>query len=147
MLYRSTNKIILIEFLILQFLIITKSEIKFMGRAKHAIPEEVKKLRGRPPKRIKYVYYNRNMDFVKKVDELNLTTGNLAENWKIFWRNFEIFATAIELAKKDEKVQVAIFLNAAGKEAADTFENVIQLTEAERMKYKSVVKSFAEFCK
>lgn len=117
-----------------------------MGRAKHAIPEEVKKLRGRPPKRIKYVYYNRNMDFVKKVDELNLTTGNLAENWKIFWRNFEIFATAIELAKKDEKVQVAIFLNAAGKEAADTFENVIQLTEAERMKYKSVVKSFEEFC-
>lgn len=35
----------------------------------------------------------------EKVDELNLS-GNIAENWRLFRRNFEIFAVAVEQNNK-----------------------------------------------
>jgi hypothetical protein len=32
-------------------------------------------------------------------------TGNLSQNWRRWIQKFEIFATATELNKKDEKIQ------------------------------------------
>src|ERR1700761_5611311 len=48
--------------------------------------------------------------YVKKVDALELD-GNISEKWRVFKQNFDIFATAIELSKKSESVQIAVFLN------------------------------------
>lgn len=85
------------------------------------------------------------MDYVKKIDELNLS-GNLAENWRIFWQNFKIFATAIELDGKSEPVKVAIFLNAIGAEGVEVF-NSLNIDDADRSKFQKVTEAFANFCK
>lgn len=103
--------------------------------------------RGRPPKRklirtIDQIYCN--MEFLKKVEPLSLD-GNVAEKWRIFKRDFEIFGTAIELSKKAESVKVAIFLNAIGSEAVDVFFSFGLSTE-DAAKYDTVVKAFNDFC-
>lgn len=72
-----------------------------MGNAKKQ-SLETKRPRGRPAKHIRFVYIEKNMDFVKKIGELNLNSGNLAENWQVFHRNFKVFSTAIEISKKNQ---------------------------------------------
>lgn len=104
------------------------------------------KPRGRPPKNVRYIYvYQNKMDYVKKVDELKLS-GNLADNWRVFWQNFQIFATAIELKEKTEAVKVAIFLNAIGSEAVEVF-NSLNISASDRQKYSAVTEAFEQFCK
>lgn len=116
-----------------------------MGKAKLSTSISKVKPRGRPPKQVRYIYVKRDMDYVKKVEELNLS-GNIAENWRIFWQNFKIFAVAVELDKKPEPVKVAIFLNAIGAEAVEVF-NSLNISEAGRANYCEVTKAFEEFCK
>lgn len=102
--------------------------------------------RGRPPKAVKYITRVVPMDYVRKVEKLNLEGANLAENWRIFWQNFQIFCTAAELDKKADEVKVAVFLNAIGPEAVEVF-NSFGLSEEEKKKYQSVTSAFANFCK
>lgn len=71
--------------------------------------------------------------------------GNVAENWRVFKQNFDIFAIAIELNKKSDAVKVATFLNACGTEAIETF-NTFDLEEAEESKFDSVVAGFKAYC-
>lgn len=85
------------------------------------------------------------MEFVKKVEELKFS-GNIAENWRVFWQNFQVFAIAIELEKKSEPVKVAVFLNAIGPDALDVF-NSLNLSDNDRKKYDAVTKAFEDFCK
>lgn len=75
---------------------------------------------------------------------LNLD-GNVSENWRVFKQNFDVYAAAIELTKKAEAVQVAIFLNACGSEAIETF-NTFDLTTENKSKYAEVVKAFQTYC-
>lgn len=107
----------------------------------------VKKTRGRPPKKIKYIEREviKTMDYIKKVDHLNLD-GNISENWRVFWQNFEIFGDAIELSKKPDTVKVAVLLNAIGPDGVEVF-NSFGLTSDERKLYKTVCCAFANFCK
>lgn len=57
-----------------------------MGIGKLDISKKTRssKPRGRPPKNIRYINKESNMDYVRKVDELKLS-GNLADNWRVFW--------------------------------------------------------------
>lgn len=116
-----------------------------IAKAEKSLIERKSKPRGRPPKTIKYIYKNIEMDHVRKIDELK-TSGNLSENWRIFWQNFQIFATAIELEKKKGNVKVAIFLNTVGPDAVELF-NTFSLTEEQKEDYAAVTKAFDEFCK
>lgn len=90
----------------------------------------LKKIRYRPP-RITVIEINK-MEYVKKVDQLELE-GNVAEHWRIFKQNFDIFAAAIELSKKPEPVQIAIFLNAIGPQAVEVF-NTFNLEDEKEKK-------------
>lgn len=85
------------------------------------------------------------MDYVKKVEHLRIE-GNLAENWRVFRANFEIFATAIEITKKGEAVKVAIFLNAIGPDAVEVY-NSLNLAEEVKASYEAVIQAFDDFCK
>lgn len=85
------------------------------------------------------------MEFVKKVDNLDLDGTNLAEKWRMFKQNFDVFATAIELSKKSEPVRIGVFLNTVGPAALETY-NTFELTEEQSKSYDAVVKSFADFC-
>ena len=46
------------------------------------------------------------MDYIRKVEKLDFN-GNVAENWRVFKQNYNIFETAIELDKKTEPVKIA----------------------------------------
>lgn len=104
-----------------------------------------KKPRGRPPKAVRYIT-KRTMDYIKKVDELNLDGSNVSENWRVFWQNYQIFATAAGVDKMAEPVRVAIFLNAIGPAAVEVF-NAFNLTTEQKSKYDEVTKAFENFCK
>lgn len=107
-------------------------------------PVQDKKPRGRPPK-TRTIYHNINMDYIKKNYELRLD-GNISENWRVFWQNFEVFGAAIELSKKEDVVKPAILLNALGPEAIEVF-NSLDVAEEKKKKYDDVVKAFQDFCK
>lgn len=69
----------------------------------------------------------------------------MAEAWRVFKLNFEVFATAIELKKKKEEVKIAVFLNALGTDAIELFET-LEITAEDKKIYAKVVEAFAEFC-
>lgn len=84
------------------------------------------------------------MEFVKKVDDLSFE-GNVAENWRSFKKAFDIFELAADCKKKKDDVRIAIFLNAAGKEAMDLFDT-LPLEEADRKLYDKVVDAYENLC-
>ncbi|CAC5382385.1 unnamed protein product [Mytilus coruscus] len=60
--------------------------------------------------------------------QLNVTEGNVSENFKKWKRQVEIYLVASGAVKKDGAVQVAIILNCAGPNIVDIFDQ-IQWTE------------------
>ena len=52
---------------------------------------------------------------------LSLETRNMAENWRRFIQQFEIYLVAYEKTRKPEKTKVNMFLNAAGPRAIEVF--------------------------
>lgn len=84
-------------------------------------------------------------DLVKRPDILS-TDGNLAENWKNFRRDLEIYLMATECDGKVDKVKVAIFLNLIGREALKVFDT-FNLTQQQKETYADVLTAFETFCK
>lgn len=85
-------------------------------------------------------------ELVERPEKLNTTSGNLAENWKQFRRDLEIYMTATESNDKNAKVKIAIFLNLIGRDALKLFDT-FTLTTAQKENYDDVLKSFEDFCK
>ena len=50
-----------------------------------------------------------------------ILTGNLAENWRSFKQQFEIYQIASGLDKKDGKVQATALLHVVGIEALEVY--------------------------
>lgn len=63
----------------------------------------------------------------------------------MFKQNFDVYATAVELSKKPAGVQTAIFLNACGPDAIETF-STFDLPQADKEKYDEVWKAFEAYC-
>ena len=56
---------------------------------------------------------------------------NIAINWKDWKRTWEIYATAIELDEKNDKLKIATLLHVAGPQAQALFET-LPLSAAEK---------------
>lgn len=84
-------------------------------------------------------------EFLNRIDKLKLD-GNIAENWKKFKRNFEIFMTAGDLNAKTDEIKIGCFLNAVGEDAVDVFDT-FGLSEEDSKVYATVVGAFENFCK
>ena len=69
------------------------------------------------------------MDKLQPPSALALT-GNLAENWRRFKQQFEIYEIASGLARKDGKVRAMTLLHVAGSEALEVY-NTFQWDEDE----------------
>ena len=67
-------------------------------------------------------------NLVQLPKELKLT-GNIAENWRVFKRQRQIYCDAVEIEKKTDKQQIAILLNIAGPEATDLYDSWETLTD------------------
>lgn len=71
--------------------------------------------------------------------------GNVAENWRVFKQNYNIFEQAADLSTKTEKQKIAIFLNACGPDTVEIFNN-LEILEENRLNYKSVVQEIENYC-
>lgn len=116
-----------------------------MGVCKKKFEEDCKNFekkitRGRPRKSITCNCDNKTMDYIRKVELLNFD-GNIAENWRTFKQNYEIFYIAGEINKKSEAVQ-----NAVGPAAVEVF-NSFNLDENKKKVYVEIIKAFDEFCR
>ncbi len=75
---------------------------------------------------------------------LNITAGNMAEEWKSWIQRFEIYFTAIEAGKKAEAVQIAIFLSCIGEDALHVY-NTFLFADDERNKMAAVREKFERY--
>lgn len=84
------------------------------------------------------------MESLRRPDPLKLD-GNVAEQWKKFKRQLEIFITAAGLEGKNAKEKAAILLNLIGDEACDVFET-LNLNDEHRKDYAHVLDAFEKYC-
>ncbi|XP_031639432.1 uncharacterized protein LOC116351469 [Contarinia nasturtii] len=83
-------------------------------------------------------------EHLKQVEKLCLD-GNIAEHWKRFKRNFDIYMVASGINTKPNLIKVNTFLNAIGSDAVEVFDT-FTLTEEQKGEYNEVIKAFTEFC-
>lgn len=53
---------------------------------------------------------------------LNVTDGNVADNFKRWKRDYEVYMTATSSNKKDKEVQTAILLHCAGPQVLEIYD-------------------------
>ena len=71
--------------------------------------------------------------------------GNVAENWRRWLQQYELYMCATEKDKKSEKLQCAALLTLAGEQAIEVFNTFI-FQEDEQDKIKSLIEKFEEYC-
>lgn len=89
---------------------------------------------------------HRKMTEIVNRPDILKTEGNLAENWKHFRRDLEIYMTATESDTKTDKIRIAIFLNLIGRDALKVFDT-FNLTQEQKESYADVIAAFENFCK
>ncbi|XP_036347585.1 uncharacterized protein LOC118756963 [Rhagoletis pomonella] len=81
---------------------------------------------------------------VRRPDPLKFD-GNVAEQWRVFKQNFDIYAIAIDLEERKEQQKVGIFLNACGPETIEIF-NTFGLTVEQKKNYDAVFAAVENYC-
>ena len=71
--------------------------------------------------------------------------GNIAQNYKDWYRMYDIYAIATGVAEKAEKVQCNVFLHVAGPAAQKVYATMT-FSETEKDKIKPLIKQFTEYC-
>ena len=83
------------------------------------------------------------MEKIKPLKILNLH-GNVAEEWRRFEQNFEIFLNEGDHAAKESDVQVAILLNCLEEEAVELF-NLFDLNDNQWKSFIDVITAFENY--
>ena len=79
-------------------------------------------------------------------DPLQLSSGNVFQNWTRFkqkWSNYEL---AIGTARKDDPIRVATFLTVIGDEALDVYNAFTWDSDEDKVKMDKVLEHFEQFC-
>ncbi|XP_050519068.1 uncharacterized protein LOC126893159 [Diabrotica virgifera virgifera] len=78
-----------------------------------------------------------------KVPESMKFEGNLHENFRRFYQNFEMYLIATEKDDKADRVKITLFLNMIGPEGVDIY-NILKIPEPN--KFDSVISEFKKYC-
>ena len=78
--------------------------------------------------------------------ELKLTSGNVAENFRKWRRQLEIYLEATGSKEKSAKTQTAIILNCAGPQALDVYDQFIFSEEDNTDDPSLILDKFHEYC-
>ena len=81
---------------------------------------------------------------IRQPDELALA-GNIAENWRKFKQEFELYMLAAGHDTKPPKQKIALLLHVARKQAIEVY-NTFSFTAEEEGKYESVIEKFNAYC-
>lgn len=74
---------------------------------------------------------------------LNLE-GNVAQNWKKFKQQFEIYLVATGKNEKSDEIKIALLLNIIGEEGVEIYNN-FTLSDAEKKEYKNTIAEFEKY--
>ena len=85
------------------------------------------------------------MDF-KPPTAVDLKTGNVAETWRRWKRQFQIYFEACEHATKGTSTQCALLLHTAGPEAMEISETFTWAADEDKTDYKMWVAKFDNYC-
>ncbi|CAC5397952.1 unnamed protein product [Mytilus coruscus] len=78
--------------------------------------------------------------------QLNVTEGNVSENFKKWKRQVEIYLVASGAVKKDGAVQVAIILNCAGPNIVDIFDQIQWTERGDEKKLDKLFEKLEAYC-
>ena len=81
---------------------------------------------------------------IRQPDELVLA-GNIAENWRKFKQEFELYLVATGLDTKTSRQKIALLLHVARKQAIEVY-NTFSFTEEEDGDFDSVIEKFNSYC-
>ena len=81
---------------------------------------------------------------IRQPDELVLS-GNIAENWRKFKQEFELYLIATGLDTKTSRQKIALLLHVARKQAIEVY-NTFSFTEEEDGDFDSVIEKFNSYC-
>ena len=81
---------------------------------------------------------------IRQSDELVLG-GNIAENWRKFKQEFELYLIATGLDTKTSRQKIALLLHVARKQAIEVY-NTFSFTEEENGDFDSVIEKFNSYC-
>ena len=87
------------------------------------------------------------MEKLTPPEQLNLESGNLAENWRTWRHRFEVFSIASGLSEKSERVQVATLLHVAGPKALEVYNAFTWDSEGDEHKIGKILEKFETYCK
>lgn len=85
------------------------------------------------------------MNYLQPPKELELS-GNTAENWQNWEKQFKTYFAACELSGKTEETQVAVLLHTAGPEAQRVHETFVFSKEENKTDVNVVLRKFREYC-
>ena len=85
------------------------------------------------------------MDKLQPPGPLNLQ-GNLAENWRKWKQQFQLFSSASGLSEKDKKVQSATLLHLAGEEALEIYNTFTWDSDGDENKVNTIMAKFEAYC-
>ena len=85
------------------------------------------------------------MDKLQPPGPLNLQ-GNLAENWRKWKQQFQLFSSASGLSEKDKKVQSAMLLHLAGEEALEIYNTFTWDSDGDENKVNTIMAKFEAYC-
>ena len=81
---------------------------------------------------------------IRQPDELVLS-GNIAENWRKFMQEFELYMLAAGYDEKPSKQKIALLLHVSSKQAIEVY-NTFAFSEEEEGEYQSVIGKFDAYC-
>ena len=86
------------------------------------------------------------MDSFKPPQHIDIHSDNVAERWRKWRRQFEVYFEAAELSNKSKKTQTAILLHAAGPDAQEVFETFVWAEDEDKTDYEQVLNKFGDYC-
>ena len=85
------------------------------------------------------------MELLVKPEPLSIN-DNITENWKIFESRWSNYCIGVEINKKSDAVQVAVFLNLIGSEAEELI-NSLDLSAEKQSSVAALILSIDEYVK
>ena len=79
-------------------------------------------------------------------EPLDLSGGNISENWKKFKQKFTNYEIATGINKKETATRVATLLTVIGNDAIDVFNTITWDAEGDDTKIEKVLQKFEEHC-
>ena len=72
--------------------------------------------------------------------------GNLAENWRIFEQQYDVYAVASGVARKADKVRGKTLLHVLGPDDIDVYNTFAWTENEDKTKVADIKKKFKEYC-